>query len=200
MQFKRAGKFILNKLQRELPAHLSYHGIDHTLDVYAAAEKIASAEGISSDEKKLLLTAALFHDTGFIKMRYGHEEESCRIVRQYLPLYSYRPAEIDMICSMIMATRVPQSPNTHLEEILCDADLDYLGRDDFFKLSNRLFSELRYEGLIKDESEWDREQADFIEGHHYHTATSVKLRQAKKKECIKLIKSKLNNNTLNENQ
>ncbi|MDB5151802.1 MAG: hypothetical protein JWR54_553 [Mucilaginibacter sp.] len=191
MQFKRAGKFILNKLQIELPAHLSYHGIDHTLDVYAAAEKIANVEGISNYEQKLLLTAALFHDAGFIKMRYGHEEESCRIVHQYLPLYGYRPAEIDMICGMIMATRVPQLPYTHLEEILCDADLDYLGRDDFFMLSNRLFSELCYEGIIKDESEWNREQADFIEGHCYHTVTSLKLRQAKKKEYIKLVKSKI---------
>ncbi|MDB5024990.1 MAG: hypothetical protein JWP78_2745 [Mucilaginibacter sp.] len=191
MQFKRAGKFILNKLKLELPAHLSYHGIDHALDVYASAEKIANAEGISNYEQKLLLTAALFHDAGFIKTRYGHEEESCRIVRQYLPLYSYQPAETDSICGMIMATRVPQSPHTPLEEILCDADLDYLGRDDFVMLSNRLFSELCYEGLVRDESEWNREQVDFIEGHRYHTAVSLKLRQAKKEEYIKLVKSKI---------
>ncbi len=153
MQFKRAGKFILNKLRNELPAHLSYHGIDHTLDVYSAAERIAKEKGISNYERKLLLTAALFHDTGFIKKRELHEVESCNFARQYLPLYGYKVAEIELICGMIMATRIPQSPKTYLEEIICDADLDYLGRDDFFRTGNKLFEELKFEGLIKNEKE-----------------------------------------------
>lgn len=192
MQFKRAGDFILGKLQKELPAHLSYHGIDHVKDVYQAAERIARKEGISSShERKILLTAALFHDSGFIKLRDGHEVESCRMARYYLPAYNYQPAEIELICGMIMATRVPQSPKTHLEKILCDADLDYLGRNDFFSLSCRLFAELQTEGLIKDEREWDKQQEEFMEGHNYHTASSIKLRQPKKEQYIKLIKSKI---------
>ena len=97
MQFKRAGNFILNKLKNELPAHLSYHGIEHTKDVYAAAERIAEEKGISDYEQKLLLTAALFHDTGFIKGRKDHETESCNFARQYLPLYDYKDAEIELI-------------------------------------------------------------------------------------------------------
>jgi uncharacterized protein len=190
MQFKRAGDFILNKLQSKLPAHLIYHGFDHSVDVYRAAGRIAKGEGISSHEQKLLLTAALFHDSGFMKRREGHEAESCKIVRHYLPAYSYQPVEIELICGMIMATRIPQSPHSHLEKILCDADLDYLGRDDFFLLSDRLFAELKAEGLMNDEEEWNREQADFMEKHRYHTATSVKLRQPKKEQYIKLVKLK----------
>jgi uncharacterized protein len=191
MQFKNAGKFILNKLRTELPRHLSYHGLDHMMDVYGAAERIAKEKGISKYEQKLLLTAAWFHDSGFIKTREGHEEESCNIVRRYLPLYGYQAAEIELICGIIMATRMPQTPQTYLEEILCDADLDYLGRDDFFVLSNRLFAELLFEGLIRDEKEWNREQADFMARHRYHTASSAKLRQANKEEYIKLVRSKI---------
>src|ERR1700743_2061738 len=191
MQFKRAGNFILNKLKNELPAHLSYHGIDHTMDVYTAAERIAKEKGISDYEQKLLLTAALFHDTGFIKKREGHEVESCNFARQYLPLYGYKTAEIELICGMIRATRIPQSPQTYLEEILCDADLDYLGRDDFFSTGSKLFEELKSEGLIKTENEWNKMQEAFISKHHYHTANSIKLRQAKKEEYLNLVKSKI---------
>lgn len=191
MQFKRAGKFILNKLRSELPAHLTYHGIDHTVDVYTAAERIAKERGASSHDQKLLLTAALFHDTGFIKGRKDHETESCRYARQYLPLYGYQPAEIELICGMIMATRVPQSPHTYLEEILCDADLDYLGRDEVSEISNKLFEELKFEGLVKDENEWNRIQINFMEEHHYHTGNSIKLRQPKEKEYLNLVKSKI---------
>jgi HD superfamily phosphodiesterase len=191
MQFKRAGDFILSKLKEELPVHLTYHSIAHVKDVYQAAESISKAEGISAYEQKLLLTAALFHDSGFIKIREGHEAESCKIAREYLPVYHYKPDEVELICGMIMATKVPQSPKTHLEKILCDADLDYLGRDDFFVLSNRLFTELCFDYLIKNEDDWNREQVDFIEKHRYHTATSTKLRQPRKEEYIKLVKSKI---------
>lgn len=191
MQFKNAEKFILSKLRAELPHHLFYHGIDHVMDVCGEAERIATEKGISGYEQKLLQTAALFHDSGFIKTREGHEAESCLIAREYLPAYGYQPIELELICDMIMATQIPQSPQTYLEEILCDADLDYLGRDDFFILSKRLYKELCFEGLIKDEKEWDRQQAEFMQGHQYHTSNSVKLRQPKKEEYIKLVKSKI---------
>ena len=191
MQFKRAGDFILNQLQKKLPAHLKYHCIEHSVDVYRAAERIAKAEGTSNHEQRLLLTAALFHDSGFIENRVGHEARSCKIARDHLPGYNYLPAEIEVICGMIMATRIPQSPHSHLEEILCDADLDYLGRDDFFLLSDKLFAELILEGLISNEDAWNREQADFMERHQYHTITSVKLRQPKKEQYIKLVKLKI---------
>jgi uncharacterized protein len=181
----------MGKLQKGLPVHLKYHNTDHTNDVMQAAEFLAGRENINEKEKELLLTAALFHDSGFLKIREGHETESCGIARYYLPLYNYEPAEIDLICGMIMATRIPQSPNSKLGEILCDADLDYLGREDFLELSARLFTELKNEGIIKNVDEWNREQADFMGNHHYFTKTSVNLRQPKKEQHIDLIRSKI---------
>jgi len=190
----------LGKLEKELPPHLTYHNLYHTIDVLQAAGRIAADESIPENEKELLLTAALFHDTGFLKKRNGHEVESCNIAHYYLPLYHYAPAEIELVCRLIMATRIPQSPKDKLGEILCDADLDYLGRDDFFTLSAQLFNELKNEGLVKDEEEWNREQADFIGAHYYFTASQVKLRQPVKEHYIELIKSKITNQIFNENQ
>ena len=190
-QFQQVREFILGKLEKGLPGYLSYHNKDHTLDVLQATESIANHEGVTEYDKRLLLTAALFHDSGFLKGRFEHETESCAIAGRYLPGYNYQKDEIELICGMIRATRVPQSPQNHLEKILCDADLDYLGRDDFFLLSNKLFSELKAEGMINNENEWNREQADFMESHHYYTATSINLRNAKKEHYIELIKSKI---------
>ena len=199
-QFQQIKKLILGKLEKELPARLNYHNLHHTVDVLQAAERIAVEESTPVDEKELLLTAALFHDTGFFKKRDGHEAESCNIAQYYLPSYGYTPAEIEQVCSMIMATRIPQSPLDKWGEILCDADLDYLGRDDFFMLSARLFNELKNEALVKDEEEWNREQADFMGAHQYFTASQVKLRQPLKERYIELIKSKITNQIFNENQ
>jgi len=190
-QFQQVQEFVLGKLDKELPGYLSYHNKDHTLDVLQAAKSIANHEGVTENDKRLLLTAALFHDSGFLKGRREHEEESCTIAGRYLPGYNYQKEEIELICGMIRATRVPQSPQNHLEKILCDADLDYLGRDDFFTLSGKLFLELKAEGLISNEDEWNREQADFMKNHHYYTATSISLRNGKKEKYIELIKSKI---------
>jgi predicted metal-dependent HD superfamily phosphohydrolase len=190
----------LGKLEKELPPHLTYHNLFHTEDVMQAADSMANTEHLGDNERELLLTAALFHDTGFLKKREGHEAESCNIARNYLPLYGYNPSEIEQICSLIMATMLPQSPRSRLGEILCDADLDYLGRDDFPVLSGRLFNELRAEGIVKDEDEWNREQADFIGHHHYFTASQVELRQPVKAQYVEMIKSKINNHIVNENQ
>src|ERR1700748_4001847 len=103
MQFRQAEKFILTKLRNQLPGHLAYHGIEHTMDVCSAAERIAKEKGISNHEQKLVLTAALFHDTGFLKGRKDHETASCSFAQEYLPGYGYQPAEIALICGMITA-------------------------------------------------------------------------------------------------
>lgn len=191
MQFKSAGKFILNKLSKELPKHLSYHSVEHIKDVYDAAQYLGKQEKISDYEMKLLLTAAWYHDSGFLKGAKGHEEESCRIAKESLQDYDYRPEEIDRICGMIMATKIPQSPKNHLEEILADADLDYLGRDDFFSIGNKLFTELNIFGFLNTKDEWNRLQVRFLESHDYFTTTAIKLRKDKKEEHLALVKSKI---------
>jgi uncharacterized protein len=190
-QFEQLKEFILNKLGDELPAHLSYHNIDHTEDVMQAAAMLAASEGIDESDQALLAAAALLHDTGFFVGREGHEEASCNIARYYLPAFGYTPEEIEIICSLIIATQLPQSPDSRLAEILCDADLDYLGREDFFMLSERLFTELKMEGLVQHEAQWNRQQADFMGDHSYFTKTAINLRQPQQEQYVELIKLKI---------
>jgi uncharacterized protein len=179
MQFKKAGNFITDKLKKELSANYVYHNLDHTLDVYQAAERIGNQENINPYEMKLLLTAAAYHDSGFLRVSTGHEEESCRIAATALPGFGYTENEVNIICSMIRATRIPQSPKTLLERILADADLDYLGRDDFFEIAHRLFTELKLSGVVNDEAAWNRIQLDFITNHTYFTESAINLRRPK---------------------
>jgi len=192
MQAEKAGSYILNRLSNELPANLYYHNADHAKDVYDAVKRISEAEGITAEKMQLLLTAAYYHDAGFLVKAKGHEEESCRIAKEALPAYGYTPDEIGQICGMIMATRLPQSPTNHLEEILADADLDNLGRDDFFEISHKLFLENSFFGKVADETEWNRQQISFIEKHQYFTKSAINLRQAKKDANLGRIKAQVN--------
>ena len=90
-----------------------------------------------------------------------------------------------------MATKIPQTPQTKLEEIIADADLDYLGRDDFFEISEYLYKELLNSGIVNNEEQWNILQVDFFEKHHYFTQLSKELRDEKKKKHLVIIKSKI---------
>src|ERR1700752_1502895 len=142
MPSREAKKYILPRLKDELPVHLFYHGLHHTLDIVNSAVRIGKESGINQYEMRLLKTAALFHDSGFIVSEKEHEVESCKLVMKALPQFAFTREEVERICGMIMATRIPQSPKNQLEEILCDADLDYLGRDDYIPTSTQLLHEL----------------------------------------------------------
>ncbi|MBI2968018.1 MAG: HD domain-containing protein [Bacteroidetes bacterium] len=190
-RFLAVKQWISGKLKTELPAHLSYHGFHHTLDVYFAAFNIGLREKISEEDLELLRTAALLHDSGFTKVYKGHEEVGCELAKENLPGFGFLPGEIEKICGLIMATKVPQNPQNPVEEIICDADLDYLGREDFWIIGQTLFQELTAIGAKLTEKEWIQLQIKFLENHRYFTKTSSDLRAPEKKNQVDKLKEKL---------
>lgn len=189
MNIEEAEAYVFEKLEESLSDTLFYHGVHHTVDVSNAALQIAIAEGIHDKETLLLLqTAALYHDLGFISTYKGHEEEGCRLARVSLPNFDYTDEQIEKICGLILATRVPQAPTNHLEEILADADLDYLGRDDFWPISDSLYKELNKRELVTDTDSWNKLQIEFLENHQYWTKTAQQWRQPNKLKRIEELK------------
>ncbi len=192
MQVKGAIKHILEKLKVNLPEYLLYHSVSHVRDVKVQAMRIAKSEGVFDQEDlELLETAAIYHDCGFLSTYTNHEEKGCEIAREVLSQYEYTPAQIKIIEGLIMATKVPQKPKTKLEEIICDADLDYLGRDDFFVIGDYLYEELLHIGVVKDEMSWNHLQIKFLTAHHYFTKTNIKDREPLKSENLKKIIKKV---------
>ena len=188
MNFHAAKAFVLDKLERELSDQLAYHGIHHTLDVLYTIEELCYMETVSPYEELLLKTAALFHDSGFTIDNKEHEKLSCQIAREHLPAYGYTPQEVGRICGMIMATKIPQAPQNYLEEIICDADLDYLGREDFYDIGFTLFKELKAYKILKTEEAWNRLQVNFLEKHAFFTRTNKKRRAPKKQQYLRELK------------
>lgn len=159
------------------------------MDVMEATERIARAEGLSEKSLNLLLVASAFHDSGFLFDHREHEVKGCEIARDVLPNFGFPEDQIEAICKMIMATKVPQSPHDRLSEILCDADLDYLGRDDFEPIANTLFLELQELGIVSNIETWNRIQLKFLSQHQYHTDYGKSHRQGPKQAHLEKIKS-----------
>ena len=82
-------------------------------------------------------------------------------------------------------------PKDILEEIMCDADLDYLGRVDFVPVSVNLFKELRERNKIDSLHEWNNHQTKFIQGHQYFTQTARKLREVNKNKQLDIIRTEI---------
>lgn len=186
-------ELILNKMERELPPKMHYHNLKHTIDVIVQVELIGRSEGISDDELLLLKTAALFHDVGFTMGYQDHELLGIKMAKEILPGYDYTEEQIQEIEDLIYATKLPPNPKNHLEEIMCDADLDYLGRVDFIPVSQMLFKELVDNGKIEDNLEkWNKLQIKFIENHQYFTETAKSLRDVNKKKQLESIRKLVN--------
>ena len=188
IRYSNLYELIIKRLETELPKNLYYHNVEHTINVCKYVEIIGKAEGVNNDELLLLKTAALFHDSGFLIDFDNHELHGFKLAKEILPQYQYSTKQINEIGKLIMATRIPPHPKTLLEEIMCDADLDYLGRKDFIPVSRNLFMELYERKKISSVNDWLKTQIKFIDKHTYFTQTALKNRDVNKKQQLENIK------------
>lgn len=192
MELDKAKTFILDLLRKNLKPNLYYHNIEHTIDVYQSAQRIAQLEGINGPQGILLETAALFHDSGMINTYQNHEEASTEITHQFLPQFGYSLEQIEIINQMIRTTKLPQNARSILEKILCDADLDYLGRKDFFMISHRLHMEWYLIGNPMTLLEWYQSQQVFLTQHEFFTQGAKQTRQDQKQNNLAQVRELLN--------
>lgn len=192
MKYSAAKTYILRMLKRELPGNLHYHGLHHTWDVYNSAKLIALNEGISEHENKLLLTATLFHDTGYIKSYVDNESIAIGLVNEILPSFGYKNSDTSLICSIIESTKAENIPQTILEKIMSDADHDYFGRSDYHIIADSFKRELVEYNLAMTDIAWIEKQLDYLQNRHrFLTATSIDSRLQRKKQNIVDLKEKL---------
>ncbi len=190
--FEQAKQYALQRLEKELSPNLIYHGIGHTRDdVVPTVVTLANMEGIKGEALYLLLTAAWFHDLGFIEQPSHHEQISTRYATEVLPGFGYTVEQIEIIRWIIYATILPQDPKTPLEKIMADADLDVLGRDDFMLFNSNLRRELALAGRNYTDAEWYAGQIKFVEGHIYFTASARTLRDTGQAKNLAELKKKL---------
>jgi hypothetical protein len=93
-----------------------------------------------------------------------------------------------------MATKLPPQPKDKMEEVMCDSDLDYLGRTDFIPVSNTLYRELKERQMVGSWQDWNQMQLDFIKQHQYFTKTAQNLREVNKQQQIERLRQLLNEN------
>lgn len=177
-------------LLHNLPHEYTYHTIHHIRDVVKQSERIAKKEKLSKEDIADLKLAAWLHDVGYIWEPNRHEARGAAYAKSILSALNFPAFKISRITDMILATKIPQSPKNILEQVLCDADLDYLGRKDYHDNSLLLLKELRLNKEISD-LEWLQLQDSFLSKHSYFTKTSNSSRNKFKAQVLGLIKQSL---------
>jgi uncharacterized protein len=192
MDFQGARDYITARLRNELKPDLYYHSPEHTLDVHHAAVRLIKMEGIDSKNGVLIETATMYHDAGMLFSYRNHEEASCKIAGETLPGFGYSSEDVQQVCNLIIVTKLPQITNSIYEQIICDADLDPLGREDYFINAFRLKLEWEVNGIMKCSlKEWIALQIEFLEGHSYFTKSEIQLRLKQKTKNLSELKDLL---------
>lgn len=190
--YEGAKRHVLERLERELAPEFHYHSVKHTRDeVLPAVDRLAEREGVSGDDLLLLRTAALYHDIGFVEQPSDNEVIGVRIATEALPQFGYSQTQIGVVSSIIMATKLPQTPHNRLEEIMADADLDIFGSDDFVARNEQLRAELAALGSPSSDQEWYRSQLAFMQGHEYFTTSARALLGSKKEANMRMMEERL---------
>ncbi|MFC2130877.1 Pycsar system effector family protein [Bacteroidota bacterium] len=189
----KAGQFVSELLSEKIPKEYVFHNLEHTLQIVENVREISLILNLSEDDREIVLLAAWFHDIGYIIQVDDHEVESVKTAEEFLHEQNYPPERIEKISGCIKATKIPQSPQNILEDIVCDADLINLGKKTFFERNNLIREEKEF---INDKkisaNEWLDHSIEFLKTHNFHTEYAKRIYGDKKLANIeKLNKMKL---------
>ncbi|MFO7719143.1 MAG: HD domain-containing protein [Gillisia sp.] len=158
--------FLENTRCKSLP----FHSVEHTKDVYKYVKTIANYEEVFGSDLEPILIAALFHDTGMAQTYVDHEDQSVKYAVEFLKEQEYSEDKLNIVTSCILATKMPQNPQTLAEKIICDADLYHLGLESYIFKNERLRAEWEeYFNLTYSDEEWYAINVEFLENQKYHT-------------------------------
>jgi predicted metal-dependent HD superfamily phosphohydrolase len=167
-----AQNYATDLYQTKVSKSIHFHTLQHTQEVLAASEKMAEYYQLADEDRFSLSLAAWFHDTGYSGgTAKGHEELSVELALKFLNEHQIGQPVIDKVKGCINATRIPQTPNSLIEQIICDADLFHLGTGDFKEKNRLLREELNdFGGNNLSKKDWRRLNIDFLEKHNYFTS------------------------------
>ena len=167
---------------------LFYHNAMHTVDVYWAAVRYGELERISTGKYEILTAAAIFHDLGFLRQYKYNEPFGAKIAQEIGSRFEYGEDELKLIGELIMDTTMPQQPRSHLGKILCDCDLDNLGRSDFAWKGLLVRLELAvHDNKIMSDLQWLEFQEKFLKGHRFWTKSARVLREEHKRKNLEQV-------------
>lgn len=185
-------KHALGIFEAHSKEQLLYHNVSHTKGVVRKVLLIGDHYKLDERDLFVVETAAWFHDLGYyFNDGTHHEEKGANMVSKFLNKAHLDEATIAAVKNCILATKMPQSPLTLLEQIVCDADLFHLGTEEFAMENTVVHKEVEQASNTTISNEdWCKNTIQLMKSHHYHTAFCTSLLNKKKQENLETLLAK----------
>jgi predicted metal-dependent HD superfamily phosphohydrolase len=189
---EEAGNYVSKLIKEKLPESIEFHTIEHAKCVVDNAVFIGENSGLTKDEINIVKLCAWFHDTGYILKTEGHEAESAKIAGEFLTSKGVDEEIISQVKNSILATRVPQQPETLISKVLCDADLMHLSEDNYFERIEKMREEwINISKKKISKRKFHSKSVKFFQTHEFHTDFAKKELQPKKAKNLQLLQKEI---------
>lgn len=189
---KDAEEYINGLFKKHLSQRYLFHNHKHTFDVVKATDELAEKNGISGEDKELLILAAWFHDAGLVDNYEEHEKASVRRAEEFLKQHNYSAEKIEKVKSLILSTSTDNAPENLQEEILHDADIVHIGKKGFFRKGELLRVETEnFLNKSYTELEWQKNQYDFLINNDFITQPAKESYEKRRAKNIKKQRSNI---------
>jgi len=168
---------VFEDILNQLPESFHFHNLAHAKKVYHQSLVLSRAEEVEEEERLLVRTAALMLFTGLSRSHNNFENSSVELVREVLPHFQYSDSQTDQICNLILSTKMPFHPNNHLEKIIIDARMEYLGNSDYISQIEVLYQEMRESGVKINGQQFKHQQIEMLHEFEFFTVAARRLRE-----------------------
>ncbi len=185
-------KYVITLLNDKLPEAVEFHTAEHAKYVAENVEFIGKNSGLTNNEINIIKISAWFHDVGYIFSSVNHEQESAKIASDFLSKKGVDKKHIEIVKNCILATIIPQQPNSIYSEVLCDADLMHLANSNYFECIEKMRRE--WNNLTEKKTgklNFHKKSLEFFQQHEYKTEFAKKELQPKKDKNLQLLKNKI---------
>ena len=171
---------------------LVYHNYEYTKGVVAAAEEIiANTEAEETDQEAALL-AAWLHATGCTQNYENYLEESNKIAKAFLSKEDVATEKIDRVIETIAALKSPNQAESLAAQILCDAVLYPVAKNNFLEQAVKVRKEQELmTGTVKSNTEWLQGLVKSVIERNFQTPYGKEVLEKGKDKNLKSLKKEV---------
>lgn len=194
-------EFVENYFADNLNPNRLYHNLQHTQEVVEWVSQIAGHYRLDSKSLFIIQAAGWFHDLGYLEDPNNPEKRGSRIAEKLLSEIQIDADLMKSIKSCILSTRIPQQPKTFMEQVVCDANMFYLGLEDFDQRSKLIRKELiLITGKKISKEEWKQRNIELLQNHRFKTDYAKQtLTSQQKKNLEQLLNGNGSSTELSDN-
>ena len=168
----------LSFLEKNLGKRYTYHNQAHTLEVCNAVKLFAEHTELPPETYAALRIAAIFHDFGYLERSFDNEKLALPYIQDFGRQFGIAESILLAANDMILETTFPYQPSSAAGKLLCDADIEYIGRECFIEQAELFRKELSSDNIVYTERDWWSFELKFLQENTFFTPIVQSLRNA----------------------